>query len=319
MFILGGCVPLNRALLSYPLFLGQGLRYGLAAAALCLATTAGRQMRLLGPAHWARLATIATTCLLPFNMCLLAGLRHADPAIIATVLGCAPLVLAAAGPIMSRQRPSMRLVCAAAVVVAGTAMVQGFGHADLAGIALAAGALAADVAFTVLAAQMVADLQPVVVATGSCAAAVPVFLAAGLVSGEVSRWRAPTAAQAMVLLIFALALTSLAFCWWFAGLRRAGVARAGITISWVPVTATLVSAIMDHAWPRLGQTAGVGVVLIGFALGLLNPRQRQRRPPPIAARPGVERNTLAGQAHGTPKVPASTASSSRQAQQTRFT
>src|SRR5918993_830064 len=68
-----------------------------------------------------------------------AVLRGADAAVVGVVVGCTPLLLALGGVVLARRRPAARLVLAALLVVGGAALVQGAGHATLAGLAWATG------------------------------------------------------------------------------------------------------------------------------------------------------------------------------------
>ena len=55
---------------------------------------------------WVRLAALAATGLVAFNVLLLTALRHADAAVVGTVVGGTPLVLALLGPLTRRERPA---------------------------------------------------------------------------------------------------------------------------------------------------------------------------------------------------------------------
>ena len=136
--VLGVSVPLTRGIVDYPVMTGQAMRYALAAVALGLLARAG----FGGPPAWRgwpqprdllALTAVAATGLVGFNLCMVTAVRHADPAVVGTIVGAAPLGLALIGPLMRRQRPSGRILLAAAMIVAGTALVHGSGEADLIG------------------------------------------------------------------------------------------------------------------------------------------------------------------------------------------
>lgn len=220
------------------------------------------------------LTALAAVGLVAFNACLLVALRHADPAVVGTVVGAAPLGLALLGPALRRRRPAAALVVAAGVVAAGTALVHGSGNADRTGVLAALGALAGEIGFSLLAAVVLPRLGPVRVAAWSCALAVPLLAGLAVAAGEVAHWRLPRAVEAATLGYLALGLTVAAFLAYFGGLRRLGVERAGLFVGLLPVTTLATAAVQDGRWPDPGQAAGVLTVAGGLTLGLLATRRR---------------------------------------------
>jgi drug/metabolite transporter (DMT)-like permease len=256
MTILGASFPVSRLLLGYPVLTGQALRYALAAAVLATLVRPGPRP---GGRALLRLVALAATGLAGFNVCVLGALRTADPALLGTVVGAAPIALALAGG-----RPNPRVVGAAVVVVAGVALVEGGGHATPAGLAWAFGALAGEVLFSLLAAPLLPVLGPVPVSAWACALAVPLLLLAATVSGEWRRWRVPTPDETVGLLYLALPLTVGAFLLWYTGLRRLGVARAGLFAGLLPVATLAATAVLDGRVPAPLAVAGTAVVAAGL-------------------------------------------------------
>src|SRR5215218_9433046 len=146
MVIVGSSVAVSRLVTDYPILTGQALRYAVAAVLLFAVARffpvpartrpTGRDLVLL--------VALGAIGLAAFNACVLIGLRHAEPAVIGTTIGAAPLILALLGPVLSGRRPAARLVAAAAVVAGGTALVEGLGDTDVVGLAAALGALACE-------------------------------------------------------------------------------------------------------------------------------------------------------------------------------
>ncbi|WP_026211922.1 DMT family transporter [Longispora albida] len=263
MFLVGSSVPLSRELLDYPTLAGQAARYALAAAVLLVLA---RGFPRLTTRDAVRLVALAATGLAGFNICLLAALREADPATVGTVIGATPVVLALAG------RRSTRLVLGAVVMVIGAALVQGVGHASLAGLLWSVGALGGEVAFSLVAAPLVPRLGPIAVSAYACVFAVPLLAAASLAAGE--QWRMPVPAEAGVLLYLAVVLTAGAFVIWYAGLKRLGVAKAGMFAGLFPVAALAGAAVLDGAVPSPVAIAGTVLVGAGLVFGLAEPRRR---------------------------------------------
>jgi drug/metabolite transporter (DMT)-like permease len=271
MLVLGASVSISRLILDYPALTGQAARYALAAAVLvALVRLRGGPAVRPTRGDLAVLVALAATGLVAFNLLLLHALRHADAPVVGTVVGAAPLGLALLGPMLTGGRPSARAVAAAGVVVTGTALAHGGGHATAAGLLAALGALAGEILFSLLAAVVLPRLGALRVSAYSCALAVPMLLLAALAAGEPAGWRPPTAVEAGALGYLALALTVGAFLAWFTGLRRLGVARAGMFVGILPVATLAATAIQDLRPPDPIQAAGVLVVAAGLTLGLLS-------------------------------------------------
>jgi drug/metabolite transporter (DMT)-like permease len=269
MIIVGSSVAIGRLLLDYPTLTGQALRYGTAAVLLLVIARFFPASRPTWK-QWGILLLLGATGLAFFNVCILIGLRHAEPAVIGTVIGAAPLGLAILGPLLRGRRPTVVLSVAAVVVVAGTALVQGLGRTDGVGLACAAGGLAGEVAFSLLAAAVLPSLGAVRVAAYSCVTAVPVLLVGALVAGEVPRL--PSFDESMALAYMAVLMTVVAFLAWFLGLQRLGVERAGILVGILPLATLATASIMDGKLPGPGPATGVVIVAVGLALPTLRSR-----------------------------------------------
>ena len=274
MSILGASVAVSREILELPVFYAQAARYAVAAA--ILAVIAVRQPRRIASAlavapvaAWrtvGRLALLAATGLVLFNVVVLAALRRADPEVLGSVIGCTPLALAAAGTIQRRRRPDARLVRAAAVVVVGAAIVQGTGRTSLTGLLLAIAALACEAAFSLVAAPLLPRIGAVRVSAAACGMAIPMLIVAALIAGE--RWRSPTWSELAALGYLAVCLTAGAFVVWYTGIANLGVERAGLFAGLVPVASLVAAALLDGALPGPGPVIGVVLVGAGIALGL---------------------------------------------------
>jgi drug/metabolite transporter (DMT)-like permease len=297
MTVLGASVAISRLILAYPALTGQAVRYAVAAAILALLVRG--PARRPGPGDLGRLVLLAATGLVGFNLCLLAALRHADPAVIGVVVGCTPLVLALVGPLVAGTRrrvrsgarravrpgtPSAirpgaprridpgralpwRLVVGAGFVAVGSALVEGTGRADRIGLFAAAGALVGEVLFSLVAASLLPRLGPVRVSAWTCALAVPMLAVAAVVAGE--RPRPPTVAEAAAYGYLAIVLTVGAFVVWYGGLQRLGVARAGMFVGVLPVATLASTAVMDARLPAAPQVVGVLVVAAALRITMI--------------------------------------------------
>ncbi len=282
MVLVGSSVSISQLVLDFPHLTGQAARYAL--AAVVLLALAHRFPGLLGgPAagrptrrELAVLTALAAAGMAGFNACVLLALSHADAAMVGTFIGAAPLGLALLGPLVRRRRPAVRLLAAAAIVVAGTALVHGSGRADAVGVLAALGAFGGEVAFSLLAAAVLPRLGPVLVSAYGCALAVPLLLLAALAAGEFARLRLPTATEAAALGYLAAFMTVAAFLCWFTGLRRLGVERTAPLVGVMPIATLLTAAVQAGRPPAAGQAAGVLIAALGIALGLRAGRDDHR-------------------------------------------
>ncbi|MEU8077873.1 DMT family transporter [Catellatospora citrea] len=303
MIILGGSFSLSRLLLDYPMLTGQTMRYALAAALLAALLRLFPRLRGVAGRPGRRdllvLAGVALFGLALFNTLLLTALEHADPAVVGTVVGAAPLGLALTGPLLRRERPAARLVAAALVVVGGTALVHGTGAADTAGTLAALGTLVCEVMFSLLAAQVLPRLGAVRVSAWSCALAVPMLAVTALVTGEAGRLRPPTATETLTLLYLAVMMTVVAFLAWFTGLGKLGVERAGMFTGVVPAATLVAASLQDRALPDLSQVLGVLVVAAGLVLGATTSVTQDRATPRRETEP--DRSEPVAGTHGLPQ------------------
>ena len=155
----GSLVAASDAVESYPLAEGQFLRY-LIAAAILVAIARGRLPRL-SAREALGLVALAATGLVLFNVFVVEGVRETDPATVGVIVGCVPVVLALAAPLLERRPVSGRVLVAGVVVSIGAAGVQwADGGITWLGLGLALGALACEAAFSLLAAPHLERLGP---------------------------------------------------------------------------------------------------------------------------------------------------------------
>ena len=181
MFMVGTLAAVSSVIGGYPLYGGQALRYALAAAILfVIAGARGQRLVVrLTLRESLLLLALAATGLVLFNLCVIEATRRASPALVGTVVGIVPVVLAVVGPLLTRSRPSGRVLAAAAVVVVGASVTTGFGSGNLTGLVYAVGALGCEACFSLLAVPLLPRLGPLRVSAYTEAAAVPLLLVIG--------------------------------------------------------------------------------------------------------------------------------------------
>jgi drug/metabolite transporter (DMT)-like permease len=182
MVCVGGSVAVSGVLVHAPVFTAEALRYAMACVILLvLARLAGRRLVLPHGTEWLWLAGLAATGLVLFNVALVAGSRHAEPAVLGVAVACVPAVLAVIGPVLEGSRPHAAGVTAALVVTCGAALVQGVGRTDGLGVAWAAVVFGCEAAFTLLAIPVLGRHGPWGVSVHTTWIAAAVFAVIGLV------------------------------------------------------------------------------------------------------------------------------------------
>jgi drug/metabolite transporter (DMT)-like permease len=281
MALVGSSVGVSRYLVDAPVFTAQAARYGFAALillALCL-TAGQRPVRPRGR-EWCWLAGVAVSGLVLFNIAVVRGVAHAEPAVIAVAVAGAPVFLGVLGPLAQRHRPAGPVVAAAVVVTVGCLLVQGTGRADGAGLVWAAVALACECGFTLLALPVLRRHGPWGVSLHAVWLGAAMFAGLGLVmEGPLAVWSLTTTHWAATGWL-ALAVTAVAFVLWYSAVRRLGPGPAGLLTGIAPVAAALSGAVLGGVLPGPAVWLGISVVIGGLVVGL--PASRSGRPPGCA-------------------------------------
>ncbi|GLW72500.1 hypothetical protein Kpho02_47990 [Kitasatospora phosalacinea] len=275
MSLLGVSTGVSAAFAAYPVAGGQALRYALASAILLpLARRRPRLAHRPTGRELLLLLALSGTGLFGFNLLLVAALRHTDPAVVGSVVGCTPLLLGVAGPLLARRRPAGRLLAAAALVVCGAALTQGFGHGDALGLLFATGTLLCEASFSLLAVPLLPRLGPVRVSAYTTVLAVPLFAAVAAFSP--AALRVPTNGELLALLYLGAVLTCGAFLLWYSALTVLPADRAGLFGGLIPLTATLSGALLTATAPTPPQLLGAALVTAALLFGATTRRTAPR-------------------------------------------
>jgi drug/metabolite transporter (DMT)-like permease len=276
VLLVGGSVAASSLLDGYPVLGGQGIRY-LAAGLLLAAWARLRHKPLPRPAgrEWAWLAGLAVIGLAGFSVLLIEATRVTDPASVGVAIGAAPLVIVIAAAIATGNRPTRRVLLAAAVVTAGSAAAQLGGATgptwSAAGLLWSAGALGGVVGTSLLAAPVLSRLGALAVTIYACGLAGILLLAAATVvtfAGGPPILRIPTATELAALAYLAVAVTAVVFIAWYAAMERLGVARTGLLNGLIPVTSLAAVALTGTGTITPLRFLGALAVLAGVIAGL---------------------------------------------------
>lgn len=219
-------------------------------------------------AEWLWLTGVTVTGLVVFNVALVQGARHAEPAVLGVAVACVPSLLAVLGPLLERSRPAPAGVAAALVVTCGAALVQGTGRSDGTGLAWAAVVLGCEAGFTLLALPVLGRLGPWGVSvhtTWLAAATFGVLGAAGEGPAAVTRL---DPADWLAVGYLAAAVTAAAFVLWYSSVRRLGASRAGLLTGIAPVAAAVTGVLLGGPLAGPPVWAGIAVLAGGLFLGL---------------------------------------------------
>lgn len=269
MALVGSSVTVSRSLVDAPLFGVQAVRYAVAALLLFgLARLARVRIRVPRGREWLWLAGVAATGLVLFNVAVVRGVAHAEPAVIAVAVACVPVLLGVIGPLLEGRGPSRRVLLAAPVVVAGAVLVEGTGRTDAAGVGWAALALGCEAGFTLLAVPVLRRhgawgvslhavwMGAVILAVLTVCVEGP----AGLVSVSPRQWAAAGYLAVMV--------TAVAFLLWYRTVAAVGSGRAGLLTGVAPLAAAGAGAVTGGGVPEPAVWLGLAVVVAGLAAGL---------------------------------------------------
>src|SRR5271170_1675488 len=302
MICVGGSVAVSGVLAGAPMFTAEAVRYAIACLILItLARLTGRRLVLPRGREWLWLSGIAGTGLVLFNVALVAGSRHAEPAVLGVAVACVPAVLAVIGPLLEGSRPQAAGVTAALVVTCGAALVQGLGRTDGLGVAWAAVVFGCEAAFTLLAIPVLGRHGPWGVSVHTTWIAAVIFAAIGLVhEGPGAAARLGTR-DWLAVGYLAVAVTAVAFVMWYSSVGRLGASRAGLLTGVAPVAAAAAGVLLGGPAPRPLVWAGIAVVAAGLALGLRS--HRVPRPPRSPFSPNTVEDPASVETLGNPSSP----------------
>lgn len=267
--IVGSSVAASSLLTEYPILGGQAIRYVIASMLLFgWAKLTGKRIRQLTSWELAWLSGVALTGLAGFNVLLIEALMYTDPSIVGIVIGTAPVVMAIAGALQMKRRPSVGVVAAAVIVAGGAAFAQGAtGESTTSGLLLSLGAMLGAVCFSLLAVPVLGRLGPVAVsAHATWLAAVFLSIAAIATEGR-SALRIPTPDELGALVYLAVMVTAVTFVCWYSSVERLGTDRAGLFNGLIPVSALFTVAVVGTGEVTPPRLIGAALVALGIVVG----------------------------------------------------
>lgn len=269
MVLVGSSVTVSHSLVDAPLFTAQAVRYA-AATVILLVVARFAGARLVWPRgrEWLWLTGLAVTGLVLFNVAVVRGVAHAEPAVVAVAVACVPLVLGVVGPLLEGRRPSRHVLLAAPVVMTGAVLVEGTGRTDAVGVAWAAVTLGCEAAFTLLAVPVLPRHTPWGVSVHATWLGGVLLAVLGATREGPSAARELTGAQWAAVGYLALMVTAVAFVLWYSTVRSVGAGRAGLLTGIAPLAAAAVGTVSGVGVPGPWVWLGIAVVIAGLVGGL---------------------------------------------------
>jgi drug/metabolite transporter (DMT)-like permease len=276
MALVGGSVSVSHALTHAPLFAAQAIRYAIATVLLLVLARVARA-RIVRPRgfEWLWLAGVAAAGLVLFNVAVVRGVAHAEPAVIAVAVAGVPILLGVVGPLLERRRPTRAVIVAAVVVTAGSVLVEGTGRADAVGVAWAAVALLCEAGFTLLAVPVLRRQGAWGVSVHSVWMGTLMLAALAITEGPSAATRL-TASEWAAIGYLAGLVTAAAFVLWYSAVAALGAGRAGLLTGIAPISAAVTGVLLGRGTPGATVWAGMLVVVAGLAGGLLGWPQLRR-------------------------------------------
>lgn len=269
MACVGSSVAVSTTIVDAPLFTLQAVRYAFAAALmLAVGLLTGRDLPRPRGREWGWLAAVAGSGLVLFNVGIVRGVAHAEPAVIGVAVAAVPVALAVGGPLAAGRRPAPALVAGAVVVTAGAVLVQGGGRTDLVGVGWALVVLACEIGFTLFAVPVLGRLGPWAVSLHAVwMAAAGLAVLGVVVEGPAAALTLDTG-DLLAAAYLAVVVTAVAFLLWYSAVRRIGAGRAGLFTGVVPVAAAVGGVLLGGPVPGWPVWLGTAVVAAGVVVGL---------------------------------------------------
>ncbi len=230
--MVGGSVAISAVLATSPMLTAEAVRYAVACLLLVLfARVAGQRVARPRGTEWLWLCGVALTGLVLFNIALVQGSGHAEPAVLGVAVACVPPLLAVLGPLADRIRPGRAGLAAALVVTCGAAVVTGLGRTDATGVAWAAVVCGCDAAFTLLAMPVLGRHRPWGVSVHATWMAAAIYAGAGLAHdgpAAVTRLRP----EDWLAVGYLAVITAVAFVLWYSAVGLLGAAGRACSVAW---------------------------------------------------------------------------------------
>lgn len=278
-----------------PPLTAASLRFALAALGLVawLGCTKGFQsVRALTQRQWLGLTLAAACGVFGYALFFMLGLRHVGAGKAAVVITMNPALTLLLAAWLFKERLNTPIILGMALAIGGalTAITQGqvlqfFSGGIKAGEALIFGCVICWAAYTLISRALLPGIDALTATTITACIGAGMLAVGSLALEGPAAWlrsaHAPTSAW-LSLVALALAATTVAYAWYFDGVKALGAGNAAAYITLVPIFGIAISALWLHEPLPATLTLGGLVAVTGMALMQWGQRQihknKQRTP-----------------------------------------
>ncbi len=268
-FLVGTGVEASYYLRHFPVYFGQGLRYGI--GALILLVVARKELKGLSAVSirdWLRIGLLSATGLYGFSIGMVEAVRSSSPTAVGVVIGCAPILIAVVSEASNRKLPSRQVLIGAVVVASSTAVVQGVGEVHVDGLLWSLLALACDSLYSVLSAPLVPKTGASLLAFVTNAfAAIALVLTQIVLAPIASMSLTPRIGAAIVYL--GVFVSAVAFIFWYKGISVIPVQLAGLFVGFIPIGSLIAQALLGGRVVSGAEMLGTAGVIVGITVGVV--------------------------------------------------
>jgi drug/metabolite transporter (DMT)-like permease len=286
MIIVGSSVVVGKLVVaSFPVFLANGLRFGIASVCLvALLLKAERRIPVGNRKDLLILFWQAFTGVFLFGLLLLYGLKYTSASESGIITSTTPAVIGLISFFFLKERPTWTKSAGIALAVLGVLTINmlarpvsaGSGDRRLLGNLLVFGAVIGEALFTILGKVVSGRVSPLAIATLLSLLGFLMFLPFAVYEGLAFDFSTVSAADWLPILYYGTIVTVGAYILWYRGVAQVPASTAAVFTGVLPIAAVLLSHLVlgeRLAWAHL-----LGVACVLLAIGLIAwPVSAQRR------------------------------------------
>ncbi len=275
MAIVGSSVVAGKLLVvRFPVFLGAGLRF-LVAAVMLLPVLLREQRTLytIRRTDWLWIFLQALSGVFLFSVLLLYGLRWSSASESGIITSSTPAVLGLISFVLLKDRPTWNKVAGIACTLLGVlsinlpAILSGGGQSSLWGNLLVLGAVINEALFTIFRKLVAERVSPLVSTALMSWLGLLLFLPFALYEARNFNPGQVTLADGALVLYYGVVVTIVAFLLWFRGISSVPASTAAVFTGVWPVSAVLLSYLV--LGERFAPTHLLGILCVLTGIGLI--------------------------------------------------